>query len=188
MLERIIYTLKQIKHYKKDLRTLINDPLYSVNQVFQIDLIQLKENGITTIVLDFDGVLAAHGEEKPLESIKVWLDELVSVFGEENIYILSNKPTEVRLNYFKAYFPKFTFISGVRKKPYPDGMLRVIVLSHKDPSEIVLIDDRLLTGCLASLIAKTQPIYVKKAFSNYKNKPMVESFFALLRKLDRWLV
>ncbi|MCF6767863.1 HAD family hydrolase [Thiotrichales bacterium 19S11-10] len=188
MLERIIYTLKQIKHYKKDLRALISDPLYGVDQVFQIDLIRLKANGITTVVLDFDGVLAAHGEKKPLDAVKLWLDELVSIFGEENVYILSNKPTEVRLNYFKVHFPKFTFISGVRKKPYPDGMLRVIALSQKDPSAIVLIDDRLLTGCLASLIAKTQPIYIKKAFSNYKNKLVVESFFALLRKLDRWLV
>lgn len=188
MIKRIVFALKELKTYRKDLKYILNDTSFTVNSVLDLDLVKIKQSGIEVIVLDFDGVLAAHGENEPSKEVKVWLTKLVNLFGGDHIYILSNKPTEVRLNYFKKYFPLFRFISGVRKKPYPDGMEKVIQLSKTNAKHIALIDDRLLTGCLAALIAKAKPIYIKKAQSNYKKRPIVEFLFAFLRSTERFFM
>ncbi|MCF6765959.1 HAD family hydrolase [Thiotrichales bacterium 19S3-7] len=188
MIERILFALKQLKYYRKDLKEILKHSDYTINNVLEMDISKIKASGIKVMVLDFDGVLAAHGEDEPSDSVKVWLGKLVDAFGEDHIYILSNKPTQVRLEYFKKQFPLFQFISGVRKKPYPDGLEKVISLSKVQAEHIALVDDRLLTGCMAALIAKTQPIYIKKAQTNYKKRPLIELFFAFLRKAERLMV
>src|SRR5512137_2699542 len=108
-----------------------------------IDPEELKRSGVRILALDFDGVLASHGKKVPLPEAAAWLLRCCDVFGEENIYILSNKPSRERNAWFCANHPKIRFIAGVRKKPYPDGLLKIISLSGVPPTEIMLLDDRL---------------------------------------------
>ena len=76
----------------------------------------------------------------------------------------------------------------MRKKPYPDGLLKIAELSKAKPSKMLLIDDRLLTGVLATFIANTQAIWIKKPYVNLKKHWGSELLFVALRKLERWLV
>jgi predicted HAD superfamily phosphohydrolase YqeG len=84
-----------------------------------VDPAELVARGLSVLVLDFDGVLAPHGEDRPLPEIESWLARCAAVFGEERIFILSNRPVPVRAAYFRQAFPGVRFVAGVRKKPFP---------------------------------------------------------------------
>jgi hypothetical protein len=165
--------------YKKMLRSLkYNNCLESV-----VNLTPefLNQQQIKYLALDFDGVLASHSKPEILREVKQWLDSFVTKFDEGNIFILSNKPTQERLEHFKKYFPKIRFISGVAKKPYPDGLNKIINMIGCQPQEIALVDDRLLTGCLACFIAGCYPILITKPYVDRDNYTKEERFFSFLR-------
>lgn len=179
MLSRSLYTIRQMFHYRKKLRSLKqNNCLESVLNLTSKFLNQKK---ISYLALDFDGVLASHGKPEILAEVREWLDNFVTEFGEDNIFILSNKPTQERLEYFREHFPKIRFVSGVAKKPYPDGLNKIIEMLNCRPQEIALVDDRLLTGCLACFIAGCYPILITKPYVDRENYTREEKFFSFLR-------
>jgi hypothetical protein len=149
---------------------------------------ELAAQGFTVLVLDFDGVLAPHGEDAPLPEIESWLRRCAVVLGEDRIFILSNRPAAPRADYFRRTFPGIRFVSGVRKKPYPDGLHRVMALSGAAPSQIVLLDDRLLTGVLATCLAGTGVIFITAPYTSFRNRPVIEGFFCMIRRLEYWFV
>jgi uncharacterized protein len=146
---------------------------------------ELVARGITVLALDFDGVLAPHGAEEPLPEVVIWLRRCAALLGEERIFILSNRPDPVRLDYFRREFPKIHFIAGVRKKPYPDGLQRIMELANAAPDQVVLLDDRLLTGVLATCLAGTDIVYITAPYVALAKQPMIEGFFQLLRWAER---
>lgn len=153
-----------------------------------LDPAALKAKGIAVLALDFDGVLSPHGFATPIPEAKAWLTSSADVFGEGAIYILSNKPTEARRKWFAEHFPKIRFISGVRKKPYPDGLNKIGGLAKVSLSSILMVDDRLLTGCLAAINAGATPYYVRSPYISFRQRPFVELFFWLLRAVERLFI
>lgn len=145
----------------------------------------LKAEGIAALALDFDGVLANHGAAEPLPEAIAWLKRCESVFGGDRIFILSNKPTEARKRWFAGHFPRIRLISGVRKKPFPDGLDKTGELARVPLSAILMVDDRLLTGCLAAINAGAQPCYVRSPYISLRHRPLTELFFRLLRAGER---
>jgi predicted HAD superfamily phosphohydrolase YqeG len=104
------------------------------------------------------------------------------------VFILSNKPTEERKSWFNNRHPGIRFISGVRKKPYPDGLDEVIRIAGVQPHEVTLLDDRLLTGVLATCLAGTEVVYINAPYVDLAGNPFKESFFILLRTVERVLL
>ncbi|MDD2897615.1 MAG: hypothetical protein PHI31_02765 [Desulfuromonadaceae bacterium] len=149
---------------------------------------ELLSSGIAALALDFDGVLAAHGSLTPLPEAIGWLKRCEAVFGRDRIFILSNKPTEERRQWFAQHFPAMRFISGVRKKPYPDGLKKTGELAGVPLSSILMVDDRLLTGCLAAIIAGARPCYIRYPYVSYTTRPFAELFFQILRAGERLFV
>lgn len=185
MLKRFIYTTVNMFKYKKQLSS-VKDK-HCLESVTQLDVDFLYRQNIKFVVLDFDGVLATHGKPTLDAEVKVWLDNFVQEFKQDNIFILSNKPTQARLAYFQKYYPQIRFISGVAKKPYPDGLQKVIKILECNPREVTLIDDRLLTGCLACIISGCYPLLITKPLVDYANYNINEKFFSLLRKWEQKL-
>ncbi|KAB0672266.1 HAD hydrolase-like protein [Oryzomonas sagensis] len=148
---------------------------------------QLAAGGIAALALDFDGVLAPHGFPEPLPEAREWLARCCAVFGADRIFVLSNKPTEARRIWFRDHFPGIRFISGVRKKPYPDGLQRVGELARVPLSAVLMVDDRLLTGCLAALNAGARTLYIRRPYRSFRHRPLAELFFLLLRAGERVL-
>jgi len=148
----------------------------------------LKSSGVAALALDFDGVLAHHGAPVPLPEAVEWMERCEAIFGGERIFILSNKPTEGRRAWFKDHFPSLRLISGVRKKPYPDGLHATGALSGVPLSQILMVDDRLLTGCLAALDAGARPCYIRRPYVAFAHHPLAELFFTLLRRAERCFV
>lgn len=181
---RIFYSISQGWRHRQQLKRYMRDPALQVAQVQDIYITDLEARGVKAVVLDFDGVLAAHGETILSPEIVAFLKSLRAF----PIYILSNKPTLERLEYFKLNFPAIKFIVANRKKPYPDGLQQILRLANLEPRQILLVDDRLGTGILATIIAGTQGLYVRLPFVNFKSRPIVESFFAFLRWLEKKLI
>jgi len=153
-----------------------------------LDPARLTGGGIAALALDFDGVLAPHGFSAPLPEAWEWLARCSAVFGADRIFILSNKPTEARKAWFRDHFPEIRFISGVRKKPYPDGLKKAGELARVPLSAILMVDDRLLTGCLAALVAGARPCYIRRPCISLRHRPLAELFFMALRAGERLLL
>lgn len=158
------------------------------SSILSIDPNILKTAGITALALDFDGVLAAHGAASPLPEAIDWLKKCADVFGGKMIFILSNKPTEARRQWFAENFPAISFIAGVRKKPYPDGIIKAGELAGVPLSQLLMVDDRLLTGCLAAILAGATPYYIRQPYVAFNHRTVAELFFQWLRMTERLFV
>ena len=186
-MHRFFYTIKQTKCHWRALKTYRHNSQWHARHTTDIPLTTLQEKGIETVVLDFDGVLANHGAQSPLPEVLTWLDQANLLFPN-NLYLLSNKPNDSRKRYFAEHYPDIHFIAGVRKKPYPDGLQKIIQMSKTRPDKIVLIDDRLLTGVLATLITGCKAVWVTKAYRQFKGNFCNEVFFSILRISEKNLI
>lgn len=148
----------------------------------------LSEQGVKALALDFDGVLAPHAADQPLPEVADWLRRAVAVFGADRVCILSNRPFGPRVDWFAAHFPGVRFVAGVRKKPYPDGLKKTGELASVPLSSILMVDDRLLTGCLSALLAGARPLYIRNPYCAMPSHPAKELFFMLLRRCERLFV
>lgn len=157
-------------------------------QLCQLSPIELKQQGITVLVLDFDGVLAAHGESQPAQEIHPWLQACIQCFGANQVFVLSNKPLASRIAYFNCHYQGVRYITAVRKKPYPDGLKEIIALTGQSSHQVMLIDDRLLTGVLAACLANVSVAYITYPYVQLSKRPLPEMFFMVLRFLERYLL
>jgi predicted HAD superfamily phosphohydrolase YqeG len=173
--------------HRRTLSHLIHETPYDCN-ILLLAPESLKSSGVSALALDFDGVLAGHGAPAPLPEAIEWLTDCVSIFGSDRIFILSNKPTEERILWFSDHFPGIRFIAGVRKKPYPDGLKKTGALAGVPLSTILMVDDRLLTGCLAAINAGARPCYIRHPYVSYHHNTTAELFFMLLRRVERCFV
>jgi predicted HAD superfamily phosphohydrolase YqeG len=155
------------------------------NSILSIEPATLKADQVKVLALDFDGVLSPHGFAAPVPQAQEWLARCATVFGEDKLFILSNKPSLERKKWFDRHFPGIRFISGVKKKPFPDGLNKIGELARVPLTSILMIDDRLLTGCLAALVAGTRPCYIRKPFISFSHNIFAEIFFMLIRTAER---
>ncbi len=185
---RIFYTIKQAWHFRKKLKQYMIDPSLQLANGSAITLAYLQQRDIRGLVLDYDGVLAAHCEPVPRPEILAWLQELVRAYAPHKIYILSNKPLLERMQYFAQYFPQIMFVKGQRKKPFPDGLQQIMAMSGLSGAQLMLVDDRLLTGILATIIAGTQGCWITHPYVNLKLHPVAELWIMGLRWIERSLI
>lgn len=187
MIKRWWFALKEGFVLRKQLKNFLIDPSKQINSLTEITAQRLDQQNIAILILDFDGVLAGHGASQPLPEVENWLTTLSQTIGEQRIALLTNKPIHPRLQYFAKHFPGIHVVQGVRKKPYPDGILEVANYRGLPPHRVLLVDDRLLTGMLATCLAYSQGWYFRRPYSNYWHRPLKESFFSFLRCLERAL-
>ena len=174
-------------HHRHELRQLLDRTAKNAG-ILRLDPVKLHAAGVEVLALDFDGVLASHGKPVPLPEAVEWMKRCEAVFGGDRIFILSNKPTEGRKKWFAENFPAMRFISGVRKKPYPDGLNKAGELAGVPLNSILMVDDRLLTGCLAALVAGARPCYIRRPYVSFGFRPFAELFFWKLRLMERLFV
>ena len=114
-----------------------------------------------------------------------WLKASLQAFGKDKVCILSNKPTETRYLYFLENFQGLEFIRVIKKKPYPEGLLYILQKMQLEPKELLVIDDRLLTGILAAVLVGARGCLITKPWVCLSRRPIQESLFIVLRKLER---
>lgn len=180
MIERFIFAVREALKHKKELKALP----YAKN-IVSIDWQALHQSGVSVVVLDFDGVLAADKKKELYEGVNAILNTVQAIFGN-HVYIFSNQPTLQRQAYFAEYFPNIQFLIA-KQKPYPDGLLSVIMREQVSPEKIVLVDDRVLTGGLASVLAGTQCILIEKPYICFYSNMVRELLFMSIRAVERLL-
>ena len=187
LFKRLVFSVRMLHRYRHALAEIYyQSPRHY--SLYQLSPTQLKQQGVKVLVLDFDGVLAAHGELQPVEELRHWLLECANVFGGEQIFVLSNKPLPSRIDYFNHHYPGIRYITEVKKKPYPDGLEKIIALTGFSPGALRLVDDRLLTGALAGCIAQVPIIYISKPYIDWSKRPVQELFFTTLRSFERHFI
>lgn len=184
-LKRMFYAIKTAKKHKHAINKILKDSSSCAKDLCDINCSDLKKNNIKALALDFDGVLASHGHIKLDEKTINWLKTALKIYPKTT-YILSNNPKGRRFSWLNKNFPEIHLIAGIKKKPYPDGLNVIIKHAKVKSSEVVLVDDRLLTGVLASLNAKTKIIYITEPRGKILSKFFAqECFFATLRFLEK---
>lgn len=183
-MNRFTYTLKKAFSHQSELHALLKDRSLSCKSVLEITPELLNKKNIGALVLDFDGVLSPHAAEVPLSPIISWLHHLQHHWPYP-IFIFSNNPSITREIFFKEHFPSVKFIKNMPRKPYPDGLLYVQKKTGLEAQHILMVDDRLLTGMLAGILAGTQGLWVKKPVQNFKHHFFREMLFAMFRKMDK---
>lgn len=166
--------------HRKQLRYFLTNKELSVDVITQLPDIE----GISGLILDFDGVLASHAELYPRADVLDWLVKQ----SYESIYILSNKPLPERIRFFKEYFPNIKFICGSRKKPYPDGLEAILEDSNEVPDKLLVVDDRLATGIVASVGLGMKACYIRSPYTDFVHRPLRELGFSLLRLSEKTLI
>jgi uncharacterized protein len=188
MIAQLYYIGQSAWRYRKVLAHYAQHSALQAKTLLDIDLEALKKQGIQGLILDFDGVLAAHAAPRPLAVMEDWLRKALTVFEPNQLFILSNQPTEARQAYFQTYFPGIRFVCPQRKKPFIDGIQIVLDTLGVAPKQVFLVDDRLLTGILAALIAGIQGCYVTAPWMDWKKRPFSEAWYYLLRRAERWIL
>lgn len=188
MLGRICFTLKAMRLKKSKLSAFWHEENNKIKSLSDLPMNFCEKRNIKVLVLDFDGVLAAHGEHRPIAKMHAWLETLMNQYPELKVCVLSNNPLFSRQQFFKDHFASLIWISGVPKKPYPDGLLKIIHEFKVAPKEVCLIDDRLLTGILAAELAGVQAILVTKPVQAIGKHLFKECFFVFLRAAERWYI
>ncbi|MBI2792779.1 MAG: HAD family hydrolase [Gammaproteobacteria bacterium] len=185
---RWFFAMKNAWLQRKNLKRFMTDPGKQIHSLEEITAQRLDKANIAILVLDFDGVLAAHDSMEPSQEAQAWLKKLCLEIGETRIAIFSNKPKSGRITYFSKNFPSILMLYGVRKKPYPDGLMDIAEYKGVTPDRVMLLDDRLLTGMLATCLAYTQGWYFRPPKTDYCRRPIRETFFSFLRVFERGLV
>ena len=158
-LKRMLFAINSAKKNKDNIRKILKSPKFHANNITKIKPKSLQQQGNKVLVLDFDGVLAAHGQNTLNPETIKWLEQALTIFPNTT-YLLSNNPKAKRFEWLQNKFPQIHLISGIKKKPYPDGLEAIIKDAQVKPGQVILVDDRLLTGVLASINAHTNIIYI----------------------------
>jgi len=187
-MSRICFAIKEGWKNRHRLKQFLKDRSKQIYQLNDITAEKMDAANIAILILDFDGVLAAHDALEPTQEVHEWLTRLALAVGEQRLAVFSNQPKLARMQYFKRHFPSVHFVTQVRKKPYPDGILEVAAYRGLAPHRVALLDDRLLTGMLATCLAYSQGWYYVHPRQNFCRHPFKESVFSLLRTLEKMMV
>lgn len=182
---RFCFAVKEGWRHRKMLKSFLSDRSLQIHQLDEITSGRLDQEEIAILALDFDGVLAGHDADQPLPAVVTWLQQLCQNVGEQRIVLLTNKPKAARLAYFAKHFPLIHIVQDVRKKPYPDGLKEIIAYKNVPAHRVVLLDDRLLTGMLATCLAHCRGWYFRYPYRRFWHAPLRETWFSCLRGFER---
>jgi HAD superfamily phosphatase (TIGR01668 family) len=121
-------------------------PRERYQSIYEIDIRELQERGITLLLLDLDNTIAAYRTALPDPQLCDW----VKVLRERGVepFILSNsrKPTRVQDFAAKLGVP-FLRQAG---KPKKVGFLRAMQLMGRSEAETVMVGDQIFTDVLGA--------------------------------------
>lgn len=139
---------KLIKKYFK--------PDKSFKDVSEIDLEELKKEGIKGLIIDLDDTLVPSDKKIPIEFINSWLMKSKKEF---NVFILSNNS---KPQYVQAFCDKFElpFIARAMK-PRSKFLNQAIKKMNLNKQEVVIIGDRITTDILGGKILGIKAFLVK---------------------------
>ena len=147
-------------------------PRLSLESVYDINLVLLKENNIKGLILDVDNTLVAQYVAKPDDRLIGWINNL----RENNIRmcIVSNGSPE-RVKEFNRDLG--LHVISKARKPCKKGFLKALEIMNLDTCEVAVVGDQLFTDMLGGNRLNMFTILVK----------MIDSREELFVHLKRYL-
>jgi HAD superfamily phosphatase (TIGR01668 family) len=145
------------------------------------------DQGIRALILDFDGVMSVYEGDAPLPEVDTWLSAAQKIFGDA-VFVLTNLPSPARQTLFERRYPGIHLLCVARKKPYPDGINVVLEKTGFEAHQLLMVDDRLLTGIVLAASMGVRGCWVIKPYQNFDLHPMKERFVSVLRWFDQFLL
>lgn len=184
-MSRTLFALQGLLRHKKSFQALARDA-FAIPNIAALKKDSPALAGISHLILDYDGVLSAHDSDGLESAAAAWLaDPPVPL---ENIAIFSNNPRLLRKSIFQKAYPSIQWILPPPKKPYPGAVEKWLQERGLFPESVALVDDRLSTGVLCAMLAKVRPIWVTKPLQNFKAHPIKESYYQMLRVMEKSLL
>ncbi len=171
--------------HRHTLHTTLKQPNYHINTVLELTATDLITQDIRLLALDFDGVLSAHGSDRPIPPVNAWLQALITDYPEQQICIYSNHVFPARTAYLQSHFPKITVIDYQHKKPNPHDLQRLLQQRNLRPAQALVIDDRITSGFLAAVSIGAQARLVDAPFTDITNGRWKEYWFRCVRLLEK---
>lgn len=150
-------------------------PDYNLKSIYDIDLDDLKKQGIKALLFDLDSTIMASKSAKYTDETKKWLDNVRKDFF---IAVISN-------NYNPAYIEKVKAVTDFpalfdAKKPKSETGLAFLKEHNINVSEAVMIGDRPLTDVLFGKRLGCKTILVDSITAKTEKKVV-----RFVRKLER---
>jgi predicted HAD superfamily phosphohydrolase YqeG len=156
-----------------------------INSILDVDLNFCQKHKIQGLIFDFDGVL---NTDKSLLITLTYEKHFTYLLDHLPIAIYSNAHFPARKKAMLERFPKLTWLDIPPKKPSPLRLDEIAHIWSLKPENLLMIDDRLLTGGLCAFRAGTQFAYLTTPLTSYKKHFFREIFFTILRKVEPLLI
>jgi uncharacterized protein len=154
-------------------------PTYVINgDITDIDLDQLKRDGLKGIILDLDSTLIAPKAGVLTEEAAAWLNRARAHF---KLAVVSNN---TRADYVEKVAAHLAIpVIGEAAKPSRRALRKALKLLDLKAEEAVLVGDRPLTDVLGGHRAGMKTILVEPL------KSMKEAYLVrMIRKIERWCI
>lgn len=131
-------------------------PDYYEDNIFNINLKKLRQDGIRLILTDIDNTIVPYGLEKPTKTILDWFKN-VKDLGFDVCFLSNNNAERVDL------FNKELGYYAIHKanKPLPFSYNKCVKMYNANKNEVVFIGDQLFTDVLGAKLAGLKCILVK---------------------------
>ncbi len=138
-------------------------PSIYFKRIYMVTPKYLKQNGITTLLLDVDNTLTSHGSQELAQEIADWLNNM----KKENIkmaVVSNNVDKRVKPFAQKIGLPYMAFCC----KPSPFGLIKSCKMLGVKKDEVALVGDQIFTDILAANFYNIKSILVQPMKSDYQ--------------------
>ncbi|WP_334333017.1 MULTISPECIES: YqeG family HAD IIIA-type phosphatase [unclassified Companilactobacillus] len=147
-------------------------PYIMLDKITDIEVSDLKQLGITTIMTDLDNTLLPWNSNEYDLSLRKWLNQMAK--NQIEVMIVSNNSYE-RVE--KAVHELPVSIVARAVKPLPFVILNHLHKEHIDPDSVLFVGDQVMTDVLAGNMAGLKTVLVKPLVETDAKKTRVNRFF-----------
>ena len=152
-------------------------PNFIINVITDISVDFLKENNITTLLLDVDNTLSiAHANKTLREGVPEWLEEMKQ--GGISLMILSNAKKKRAEKFAKSIGLD---VVGLAAKPLPFGYIKAVKKLKAKHKNTAIVGDQVFTDVLGGKLSGIKTILVTNI------TPEETLSFKIRRKIEKKL-
>ncbi|WP_125760985.1 YqeG family HAD IIIA-type phosphatase [Companilactobacillus hulinensis] len=147
-------------------------PYVMLNKITDLEVSDLKEMNITTIMTDLDNTLLPWNSNDYDLTLRKWLNQMNA--ADIEVMIVSNNSYE-RVE--KAVVDLPVSIVARAVKPLPFVIMHHLQMEHISPSSVLFVGDQVMTDVLAGNMSGLKTVLVKPLVKTDAKKTRVNRFF-----------
>ncbi|MCH4007985.1 YqeG family HAD IIIA-type phosphatase [Companilactobacillus sp.] len=147
-------------------------PNIMLNKITDIDVEDLKEKNITTIMTDLDNTILPWNSSEYSLSLRKWLN-IMKKANIEVLVVSNNSYKRIE----KAVSDLQIGIVARAKKPLPFEIIKYLKENQIDRNSVLFVGDQVLTDVLAGSLSGVATVLVKPIVDTDAKKTRVNRFF-----------